>query len=133
MLRKLIGHMRSAPPALKQLKPHQADQPYCIRISIPIKNEDDSFGNLRHEVFVKTDKPNIHYSMLLDAVCHIGKDPIELWRIENAMDTVIWIDHDKRGQFSKAIGPDGLRCPIELVLSNKERVQSYIDIAVEEF
>lgn len=136
MLRKLISHIRSASatpiPTSKQLKPRKADQPYSIRVSIPIKNEDDSLGDLRYDVIIENDRPSIHYGLILDAVCHLGKDPVELWQIENAMDTVIWIDRDKRGQFSKKISPEGLRCPIELVLPNKERVLSHIDVTVEE-
>lgn len=138
MFRKILDRFRpkAAPISVPlQLPPKREKPPYTIRISIPIKEMDsETFCGYREEFVIESFKKQISYSQILDCVCHIDDDDDynhDMWRIENALETVIAVEYADRQRLNKEIGDNGLRCPVTLKLADNEKVPTYIEVMVD--
>jgi len=110
----------------------ETSKPFKIKVSIPILSIDNKeFNGLTADFFIKSDRQHITYNQVMDAICFIDEDNdknIDIWRVENALDTLVSVDRNERDKFSTKLTGKTLQCPVKLKTVSSEIVKTSIEI-----
>lgn len=110
----------------------QTVKPFEIKVSIPILSIDNKeFNGLTADFLIKSDRQQISYNQVMDAICFVDEDKdknIDIWRVENALDTLVSVERSERDKFSTKLTGKTLQCPVELKTASSEIVKTNIEI-----
>lgn len=109
-------------------------KPFKIKVSIPILSIDvKEFNGLTADFVIKSEVPHTSYNQIMDATCFIDDDNdknIEIWRIENALDSLVSVERSDREKLSAKLTGKTLKVPVELRTSLSEIIKTNIEVTL---